>query len=119
MTNPTVWKAATCALIALTLAPIRVEATITSVMVDAARDCDNARGYTYADITVHGTVDRAIVLASETDELVFDPTVLGFGKSAFFTRNPTDPNWRRYRDGRDLTSARTHPAARPPQSEQR
>ena len=27
MTTPTVWKAATCALIALTLAPISVEAT--------------------------------------------------------------------------------------------
>jgi hypothetical protein len=59
MTNPTVWKAATCALIALTLAPIRVEATITSVTVNASRDYENARGYTYAEITVHGTVDRA------------------------------------------------------------
>ena len=59
MTTSTVWKAATGALIALTLAPIRVEATITSVTVDAARDYENARGYTYAEITVHGTVDRA------------------------------------------------------------
>jgi len=58
MTTSTVWKAATGALIALTLAPIRVEATITSVTVDAARDYDNARGYIYAEITVHGTVDR-------------------------------------------------------------
>ena len=317
MTNPTVWKAATCALIALTLAPIRVEAAITSVTVNASSDYDNARGYTYAEITVHGTVDRAdgsvgvyavpavliyprhrranrvgvvdwvnsayyhffpattefgtfqftllatehylfdegytyvsiqwdkavteifgpaapidgqahnhlvygsidrsadaweilldaarllkdpsvypgndgprpvatvlssgysqgagaqlellaegldpdlvydghliqmiglacfkredvaphfgffgdcsplptngqhapvIVLASETDMLIFHPTVLGFGKGAFFTRNPTNPNWRQYRDGRDLTSARADPAARPPQSEQR
>jgi hypothetical protein len=37
-----------------------------------------------------------ILLASETDMLVFHPTVLGFGKSAFFTRNPTNPNWRQY-----------------------
>jgi hypothetical protein len=59
MTTSTVWKAATGALIALTLAPIRVEATITSVTVVATRDYDNARGYTYAEITVHGTVDRA------------------------------------------------------------
>ena len=59
MTNPTVWKAATCALIALTLAPISVEATITSVTVNASRNYENARGYTYAEITVHGTVDRA------------------------------------------------------------
>ena len=58
MTSPTMWKATTCALIALALAPIRVEATITSVTVDAARDYDNAPGYAYAEITVHGTVDR-------------------------------------------------------------
>ena len=37
-----------------------------------------------------------IVLSSETDMVVFHPTVLGFGKSAFFTRNPTSPNWRQY-----------------------
>jgi hypothetical protein len=59
MTNSTVWKVATGALIALTLAPIRVEATITSVTVNASRDYENARGYTYAEITVPGTVDRA------------------------------------------------------------
>ena len=59
MTTSTVWKAATAALIALTLTPIRVEAAITSVTVDAARDYDHARGYTYAEITVHGTVARA------------------------------------------------------------
>lgn len=58
MTNPTVWKAATCAWIALTLAPISVEAAITSVTVNASRNYENARGYTYAEITVHGTVDR-------------------------------------------------------------
>ena len=28
--------------------------------------------------------------------LIFRPTVLGFGKSAFFTRNTTNPNWRQY-----------------------
>jgi Alpha/beta hydrolase domain len=28
--------------------------------------------------------------------LIFDQAVLGFGQSAFFTRNPTDPNWRQY-----------------------
>jgi hypothetical protein len=37
-----------------------------------------------------------VVLASESDMLIFDPAVLGFGKSAFFTRNPADPNWRQY-----------------------
>ena len=37
-----------------------------------------------------------IMLASETDMLVFHPAVLGFGKSAFFARNPANPNWRQY-----------------------
>jgi hypothetical protein len=37
-----------------------------------------------------------IVLESETDMLIYHPTVLGFGKSAFFTRNPINPNWRQY-----------------------
>ena len=37
-----------------------------------------------------------IVLASESDMLAFHPAVLGFGKSAFFTRNPANPNWRQY-----------------------
>ena len=59
MTSPMVWKAATCALIALTLAPIRVEATIASVTVNASRHDENARGYTYAEITVQGSVARA------------------------------------------------------------
>jgi hypothetical protein len=37
-----------------------------------------------------------MMLASETDMLIFHPAVLGFGKSAFFTRNPGNPNWRQY-----------------------
>ena len=37
-----------------------------------------------------------IVLASETDMLAFHPTILGLGKSAFFSRNPGNPNWRQY-----------------------
>ena len=28
--------------------------------------------------------------------VAFHPTVLGFGKSAFFTRNEANPNWRQY-----------------------
>jgi hypothetical protein len=49
-----------------------------------------------------GTLPRAgnhapvLLLASETDMLIFHPAVLGFGKSAFFTRNATDRNWRQY-----------------------
>jgi hypothetical protein len=37
-----------------------------------------------------------ILLASESDMLIYRPTVLGFGKSAFFTRNVSNPNWRQY-----------------------
>jgi hypothetical protein len=37
-----------------------------------------------------------MVLASETDMVAFHPSVLGFGKSAFFTRNPGNPLWRQY-----------------------
>jgi len=47
-------------------------------------------------LPTNGDHAPVIVLASETDMLIFHPTVLGFGKSAFFTRNPTDPNWRQY-----------------------
>jgi len=36
-----------------------------------------------------------IVLASETDMLIY-PAALGVGKSAFFTRNDANPNWRQY-----------------------
>ncbi len=60
-----------------------------------------------------------IMLASETDMLVFHPTVLGFGKSAFFTRNPANPNWRQYRDGGNPSSARTNSVARSPEPEHR
>ena len=59
MTNPSVWRAATCALIALTLAPMSVEATINRVTVTTTRNYENARGYIYAEITVHGSVARA------------------------------------------------------------
>ena len=37
-----------------------------------------------------------ILLASETDMVIYHPTALGFGKSAFFARNPADPGWRQY-----------------------
>ncbi len=37
-----------------------------------------------------------IVLSSETDMVAFHPSALGFGKSAFFTRNPDDRTWRQY-----------------------
>jgi hypothetical protein len=45
-------------------------------------------------LPTNGNHAPVILLASETDMLVFHPTVLGSGKSAFFTRNPTNPNWR-------------------------
>ena len=60
-----------------------------------------------------------IVLASESDMVAFHPTVLDFGKSAFFTRNPANPNWRQYRDGGDRSSARTNFFAPSPEPEHR
>ena len=59
MSNPSVWRAAACVLIALTVAPTRAGATINAVTVTTTRDYENARGYTYADIMVHGSVARA------------------------------------------------------------
>jgi Alpha/beta hydrolase domain len=37
-----------------------------------------------------------ILLASQSDMIIFHPSVLGFGLSAFFTRNATDHSWRQY-----------------------
>ena len=47
-------------------------------------------------LPTNGNHAPVMVLTSETDMLVFHPAVLGFGKSAFFTRNPTNPSWRQY-----------------------
>ena len=47
-------------------------------------------------LPAHGNHAPVIVLASETDMLIYHPTVLGFGKSAFFTRNAGNRNWRQY-----------------------
>jgi len=47
-------------------------------------------------LPTNGDHAPVILLASETDMLIYHPTVLGFGKSAFFTRNASDPNWRQY-----------------------
>jgi Alpha/beta hydrolase domain len=47
-------------------------------------------------LPTNGQHAPVIVLASEADMLIFHPTVLGFGKGAFFTRNPSNPNWRQY-----------------------
>ena len=45
-------------------------------------------------LPTHGQHAPVIMLASETD--MVSATALGLGKSAFFARNPTDPNWRHY-----------------------
>ena len=39
---------------------------------------------------------KVIYLASESDMVAFHPSKLGVGQSAFFARNPDDPNWRQY-----------------------
>ena len=43
----------------LAFVPMRAEATITSVTVNTTRQYENAAGYTYAEITIHGSVARA------------------------------------------------------------
>lgn len=43
-----------------------------------------------------GNHARVMLLTSESDLVAFHPAVLPFGKSAFFTRNPTNPRWRQY-----------------------
>jgi hypothetical protein len=47
-----------CAVVGLTSAPL-AEAEIISVTVNTTRDYENARHYTYAEITIHGLVSRA------------------------------------------------------------
>jgi hypothetical protein len=47
-------------------------------------------------LPISGDHAPVIMLVSETDMLAFHPTVLGFGKGAFSTRNPANPNWRQY-----------------------
>jgi hypothetical protein len=47
-------------------------------------------------LPTHGNHAPVMVLASDTDMVGFHPTVLGFGKSAFFLRNPANPRWRQY-----------------------
>lgn len=43
-----------------------------------------------------GNHPPVIALQSETDMIAFHSSVLGFGKSAYFTRNPANPRWRQY-----------------------
>jgi hypothetical protein len=43
-----------------------------------------------------GNHARVMVLTSESDMVAFQPPFLPFGKSAFFTRNASNPRWRQY-----------------------
>ena len=52
-------RAAICLFIMLAVVPMRAEATVTSVTVITSRQYENAAGYTYAEITIHGSVARA------------------------------------------------------------
>ena len=49
---------AVCALVGVISVP-RAEAKILSATVNTTRDYENARDYTYAEITIHGSVARA------------------------------------------------------------
>ena len=55
----TLSRAAICVFCTLTLVPMTAEATISSVTVNTTRDYENAAGYTYAEITIYGSVARA------------------------------------------------------------
>jgi hypothetical protein len=47
-------------------------------------------------LPTNGRHAPVVFLASESDMLVYHPTVLGVGKSAFFARNAASRNWRHY-----------------------
>jgi alpha/beta hydrolase family protein len=49
-----------------------------------------------SSLPTNGDHAPVIVLESETDMLIYHPSLLGLGKSAFFTRNAANPNWRQY-----------------------
>ena len=59
MSNTSLKRAAICLFLMLAVVPIRAEATVTSVTVTTSREYENAAGYTYAEITIHGSVARA------------------------------------------------------------
>ena len=54
-----------CVLVGLISVP-PAEADIISVTVNTTRDYENARHYTYAEITIHGSVARADGSAGNT-----------------------------------------------------
>ena len=58
MASVSVRRAAVVVFITL-IVSARAEATINSVTVNTSRDYENAAGYTYAEITIHGSVVRA------------------------------------------------------------
>jgi Alpha/beta hydrolase domain len=49
-----------------------------------------------APLPTNGNHAPVILLASQSDMVIFHPSVLGFGLGAFFTRNPTNHSWRQY-----------------------
>ena len=59
MADTSVKRVAICAFIMLAIAHMRAEAAITSVTVVTTSQYENAAGYTYAEIMIHGSVARA------------------------------------------------------------
>ena len=49
-----------------------------------------------APLPTNGNHAPAILLASQSDMVIFHPLVLGFGRSAFYTRNAANHRWRQY-----------------------
>lgn len=59
MADQSLLRAAICVVIVLAVASTRAEATIESVTVNTTRSYESAVGYTYAEITIQGSVARA------------------------------------------------------------
>jgi hypothetical protein len=57
--NTSLKRVAICAFIILAVVPMTAEAAITSVTVVTSRPYEKAAGYTYAEITIQGSVARA------------------------------------------------------------
>jgi hypothetical protein len=84
--NRSLLKAAFCILIALAFVPTKAEATVRSVTVKTTRNYENADGYTYAEISIQGTVARAdgsVGQYSVPAVIIYPGTVAGMGSASW------------------------------------
>ena len=59
MVNTSLIRVAICVFVMLAFVPMRAGAAITSVTVTGTSEYENAPGYTYAEVMIHGSVARA------------------------------------------------------------